>query len=167
MSEFRYISNDKIDDVIDNLPPVVIDKKVMKLIMTKQYKQRTGDWYDKRNTILTASDCAAALDQNPYQKSSRMNLLRKKSKLADILDKKEDLSNNKAIIHGNKYEDEAAEIYAAQNPHLAPFFEIGLIMHPKHPFLGASPDRVTKDGIAIEIKVIELAATLFFLVTEV
>ncbi|MBJ23959.1 MAG: hypothetical protein CMB64_04745 [Euryarchaeota archaeon] len=152
-SDLRYIDSDIIDETIANLPPVVIDKRVMKLLFTKQYKQRTGDWYDKRNMILTASDCAAALDQNPYQKSSRTNLLRKKSKLSDILDKKEDLSNNKAILHGNKYEDEAAEIYATQNPHLAPFFEIGLVMHEKHPFLGASPDRVTKDGICIEIKV--------------
>ncbi len=160
MSELRYIPDEIIDSVIDDLPPVVIDKKVMKLLFKKQYKQRTGDWYDKRNLILTASNCADALDQNPHQKNSRANLLRRKSKLADICDdKKEDLSTNKAILHGNKYEDEAAEIYATQNPHLAPFFEIGLVMHEKHPFLGASPDRVTKDGIAIEIKV------LYFLIS--
>ena len=37
-------------------------------------------------------------------------------------------------------------------PDLGPFFELGLIMHPKHKFLGASPDRITASGILIEIK---------------
>jgi len=39
-------------------------------------------------------------------------------------------------------------------------------MHEKHPFLGASPDRISKDGILIEIKVtkffFQLGELIFF-----
>jgi hypothetical protein len=72
---------------------------------------------------------------------------------AGLTEFKADSFGMTAINHGVKYEDEAADVYLVQNPHLGPFFEIGLIFHDTHPFLGASPDRVTKDGILIEIKV--------------
>ena len=96
---------------------------------------------------MTASECASPLNLNKW--CTRKQLLSKKLGLTKGFS-----GGNAATEHGIKYEDEAAEIYAARNPHLVPFFEIGLILHDKHPFLGASPDRVTKDGILIEIKVL-------------
>ena len=145
----RYIPDEQMHDKIINIPECIVSKKVLKLLFSQQYKQRTEEWYEKRKqNNLTASDCASAIDLNKYQ--SRNELIRKKS---GFFTSKTDYSNCPAIQHGVKYEDEAADIYMCQNPHLAPFFEIGLIMHDKHPFLGASPDRVTKDGILIEIKV--------------
>ena len=69
----------------------------------------------------------------------------------------------RATEHGIKYEDEAAAAYSVLRPDLTPFFELGLIMHEKHPFLGASPDRITKDGILIEIKVILQFYSFLFL----
>ena len=142
----KYIESKNIDNVVEGLDPAVVSKKVLKLLLKKQWKQRSEDWYKIRTTILSASDSAAALNQNKY--CSRKQLISKKLGIQKFVS-----GGNAATEHGIKYEDEAAEVYAARNPHLVPFFEVGLILHDKHPFLGASPDRVTKDGILIEIKV--------------
>jgi len=144
----RYIKASKINQIVTDLPECIVSKRTLKLLFSEQFKQRSDVWHDKRKNILTASDCAAAIDQNKYQ--SRKSLILRKAGLTTF---KADPAGMTAINHGIKYEDEAADIYMTQNPHLAPFFEVGLIMHPVHPFLGASPDRVTKDGILIEIKV--------------
>ena len=143
----QYIDPSNLDEIVTNLSPAIVNKKVMKLLFKQQYKQRTDEWYVKRQSILTASDAAAALNQNKYQ--SREKLIKKKAGLVG----KHESGMSAACEHGIKYEDEAANIYATRNPHLCPFFELGLIMHDTHRFLGASPDRVTKDGILIEIKV--------------
>lgn len=157
----RYIPADQIQPVITGLSDCVVSKRVLKLLLSRQYRQRTDDWHEKRKSILTASDCATAIDLNKFQ--TRNELIRKKAGLVGLLGAKtEDLSKNPAIMHGVKYEDEAADIYMCQNPHLAPFFEVGLIMHDVHQFLGASPDRITKDGILIEIKVRLLLTWLFY-----
>ena len=143
----RYIPSDRLNKVVDELPIISVDPRVMKLILGKQYQQRTEDWYEKRKSILTASDSATVIGHNDY--STRDVLLGRK---AGVIPPSTDFDNNPAIEHGVKYEDEAADIYMCQNPHLAPFFEIGLVMHDVHHFLGASPDRVTANGILIEIK---------------
>ena len=147
-----FIEDEQINQFVNALPKCVICVKTLKLLFKKQYKQRTEDWYAKRRSSLTASDCAAVLGLNKYQ--SRSKVLEKKIRPDEK--KGEDNKNSfgdAACQHGIKYEDEAADVYMCRNPHLAPFFEVGLIMHEKHPFIGASPDRVTKDGILIEIKV--------------
>ena len=148
--EIRYIPSVERENVINALPPAIVHPKVLKLLFSPQYRQRTDEWYAKRKTCLTASDAAAALDENKYQ--SRSDLIKKKAGLV-----RGEFQTSAACEHGQKYEDHAADIYMCNNPHLAPFFELGLIMHPIHPFLGASPDRVTKDGILIEIKVTRLS----------
>tara|TARA_Y100000591_G_scaffold295151_1_gene284236 strand:- start:8643 stop:9134 length:492 start_codon:yes stop_codon:yes gene_type:complete len=145
----RFLEDAKLDKIVNDLPECIISKKTLRLLFKKQYIQRSAPWLAKRQGILTASDCASALGLNKYQ--SRSDLILKKAGLNK--DSNNSASDNQAMNHGIQYEDEAADIYRCQNPHLAPFFEIGLVMHEKHSFLGASPDRVTKDGILIEIKV--------------
>jgi putative phage-type endonuclease len=147
--ELPLIQESDIRTVVDKLPTATIAKSVLKLLFKRQYKQRTDAWLQKRKGILTASDCAAALGLNKHQ--TRSQLILKKSGL-NPPSKGGDAMMHAACEHGIKYEDEAADIYMHKNPHLAPFFELGLIMHDQHTFLGASPDRVTKDGILIEIK---------------
>ena len=144
-----YIDNKDIDDVIQGLPECVVNKKVLRLLFKHQVKQRSDEWYVTRKSCLTASDAATALGQNPYKKPQELI----KSKAGFYANATPDPQMVKATEHGIKYEDEAAAAYAVLRPDLAPFFELGLIMHEKHPFLGASPDRITKDGILIEIKV--------------
>ncbi len=141
-----HIQADELDGVVNSLDDAIVSKHVLRLLLKRQWKQRTEDWYKIRTTLLTASECASALNLNKY--CSKQDLIKKKLGLV------ESSGGNAATAHGIKYEDEAADIYAARNPHLVPFFEIGLIRHDQHSFLGASPDRVTKDGILIEIKVV-------------
>lgn len=144
-----YIENKDLDETISKLSECVVSKKVLRLLLKHQIKQRSGEWYASRKSCLTASDAATALGQNPYK--TPQELIKSKAGFYDSAPI--DPGMQRAVEHGIKYEDEAAAAYAVQRPDLVPFFELGLIMHEKHPFLGASPDRITKDGILIEIKV--------------
>lgn len=145
-----YVEDKDLDEVVDGLPECVVSKKVLRLLLKHQVKQRSEEWYVTRKSCLTASDAATALGQNPYKKPSELI----KSKAGFYSNVSPDPQMVRATEHGIKYEDEAAAAYGVMRPDLLPFFELGLIMHSKHPFLGASPDRITKDGILIEIKVL-------------
>lgn len=149
MDLMTYIENEYLDDTLKRLPECIVQKKVLRLLFKHQIKQRTDEWYVTRKSCLTASDAATALGQNPYKKPADLI----KSKAGFYSNVQPDPQMVRATEHGIKYEDEAAAAYAVMRPDLVPFFELGLIMHEKHPFLGASPDRITKDGILIEIKV--------------
>ena len=112
--EIRYIPSTERDDLVNSLEPAVIHPKVMKLLFSPQYRQRTDEWYAKRKTCLTASDAAAALGENKYQ--SRSELIKKKAGL----NQGGEFQSSPACEHGKKYEDPAADIYMCNNPHLAP-----------------------------------------------
>tara|TARA_B100001287_G_scaffold255761_2_gene240123 strand:- start:4840 stop:5292 length:453 start_codon:yes stop_codon:yes gene_type:complete len=144
-----YIDQENLDDVVNALPECIVDKRVLRLLFKPQIKQRSDEWYITRKTCLTASDAATALGENPYKK--RSSLIKSKAGFYDNIPP--DPQMIRATEHGIKYEDEAALAYQVLRPDLAPFFELGLIMHDQHKFLGASPDRISKDGILIEIKV--------------
>lgn len=119
--------------------------RVAELLTRRQWAQRTPEWYEIRRSLLTASDVAGALDIKPYASY-------KGSPRADLLDKK--LENrpfsNMFTAHGQKYEDEACDLMASfLGEKVLPF---GLLVHPEHPWLAASPDGVTETGKCIEIK---------------
>ena len=57
---------------------------------------------------------------------------------------------NEATRHGQKYEDEAIELYCKK--YNKKTFNFGLLPHPKIDFLAGSPDDITYDGIVIEVK---------------
>ena len=57
---------------------------------------------------------------------------------------------NAATEHGNKYEDEARDIYCEKYGEVV--HEIGLYPHPEYNWLGGSPDGVTESGKLVEIK---------------
>jgi putative phage-type endonuclease len=91
--------------------------------------------------MLTASDAATALGVNPYEKPK------------DLILKKcghKKFSGNSATVHGNKYEEEARDIYCLKYGEVA--HEIGLRPHPLYDFLGGSPDGITESGKLLEIK---------------
>tara|TARA_Y100000389_G_scaffold191502_1_gene217785 strand:- start:518 stop:1075 length:558 start_codon:yes stop_codon:yes gene_type:complete len=145
-SEMKPLSAEQINAIVSEIPLKFIHPNVLKLFFKPRVQQRTDEWLELRKGVLTASDAAAALGINPYQ--SRTQLLRRK-----IMPAQKEFSPKFACEWGKKWEDPAADLYMRRNPTLAPFFEFGLIMHDIHPFLGASPDRITADGILIEIKV--------------
>lgn len=93
--------------------------------------------------MLTASDVATVLGQNPYR-ARRQLLLQKLGFRADTE------QGNFCTAWGNKHEDMALQRYNEVYGQAAVLF--GLHTHPTLPWLGASPDAVTKDGILVEIK---------------
>ena len=118
--EFKtYIEDKDLDDVIQELPECIVDKKVLRLLFKHQVKQRSDEWYVTRKSCLTASDAATALGQNPYKKPAELI----KSKSGFYANAQPDPQMIRATEHGIKYEDEAAAAYAVLRPDLAPFFE--------------------------------------------
>jgi len=108
-----------------------------------QIEQRTEEWYAVRKNMLTASDVAAAIGENPYQ--SRNQLLNRKTETTEA-----EFTGNFATIHGNKYEDEARLLFGKL--YNLDTWEVGLFRHNEYKWLGGSPDGIASDGSLIEIK---------------
>jgi predicted phage-related endonuclease len=105
---------------------------VARLMTVKQYEQRSEPWYEVRKSLLTASDCASALDIPHYpscKQSSRLELLKKKKYPEHF-----PFFTNAAMQFGIDYEDEARikfEEATGEKVH-----EFGLILHPTIQWLG-------------------------------
>ena len=106
-----------------------------------QPEQKSAQWYEMRQTMLTASDWGTVLGVSPYGKSNSV-LLKKCGE--------DNFITNDAMKWGNKYEDVAVLVYEHRNN--VEILAFGCLRHPYIPFLGASPDGITKDGIMLEIK---------------
>ena len=106
-----------------------------------QPEQKTKEWYDMRNTMLTASDWGTVLGENHYSNSNEVL----KKKCGD-----DRFITNAAMQWGNKYESVAVLIYEHRNN--TKVYDFGCLKHPFIDFLGASPDGITADGIMLEIK---------------
>jgi putative phage-type endonuclease len=131
--------------ILESLDPGELHPNVAKVLALPQYEQRTPPWYEARRTLITASDCAAALGVKPF--ATFKGCPRK-----ELLDKKltQRFMTNVFVEHGNKYEDEARD--AAMDALGKQSLDFGMIRHPSLPWLGASPDGITTDGIMVEIK---------------
>lgn len=106
--------------------------------------QRTEAWYKARRKIITASETPTILLNNAYENPE--TLLR--SKVSGV--KKENWFMSQCCAHGNQHESEAIMKYEKATGHKCiPF---GLIRHPEHTWLAASPDSVTYCGRNVEIK---------------
>jgi putative phage-type endonuclease len=117
-----------------------IVKDLQKIILPEQ---RTKEWHEMRNRMITASDFGAILGHNKYE--SYKKTLRKKCGL----EKK--FFGNEYTEWGVKYEPIATSLYEIKNE--TTIIEFGCIPHPTYSFLGASPDGITPDGMMLEIKV--------------
>ena len=115
---------------------------VEELIKREYAPQKSEEWLELRSNMLTASDGASAIGKNKYQ--TPHDLLLKKC------GKGEKFTGNEATRHGEKYEDEARILY--EQRHNEVVHEIGLVPHPKHMWLGGSPDGVSESGKLVEIK---------------
>lgn len=119
--------------------------RVSELLTRKQWAQRTPEWYEIRRTLLTASDVAGALGIKPfasYKGCTRADLLKKKLENRPFA--------NMFTAHGQKYEDEARDLMASFLGEKV--IDFGLLVHPQHSWLAASPDGVTESGKCVEIK---------------
>jgi putative phage-type endonuclease len=114
---------------------------VEKLISHEYAAQRSEEWLKLRGNMLTASDAATAIGVNPYEKPEDLILKKCGHKKFD---------GNQATFHGNKFEDEARDIYCEKYNEVS--HEIGLYPHPTIKWLGGSPDGITESGKLVEIK---------------
>lgn len=93
--------------------------------------QKSKEWFDMRNEMITASSIATCLNENPYE--TIYNLLKEKCRGKEYKD-------SKATHHGKKYEHIATMFYSHVNN--VQVDEFGLIQSIKYPFIGASPDGI-------------------------
>lgn len=117
--------------------------QIIKLKEIKQPAQKSEEWLKMRENMLTASTIASVINQNPYQ--TRQDLLNEKTGI-----KKRKKFGSTATNKGILFEPVAGAVYEAI--YQKTVHEYGLIPHPEHSFIGASPDGITEDGIMLEIK---------------
>jgi putative phage-type endonuclease len=112
-----------------------------RILNLKQIKQKTNEWYKIRKKIITATDVSTILECNRFE--TKKQLLEKKIKNQEIF-------SNSATEWGNFFEDIAISIYSSINN--VKIIEVGLLIHEKYKWLGASPDGIMCNNKLIEIK---------------
>jgi putative phage-type endonuclease len=126
------------------LSPEDIEKNheiIKKLDAAPQPEQRSPEWFAMRETMITASDMATAIEENPYQ--GPLDLIKKKCHITGY-------QPNKFTEWGVKYEPVADLVYKYKLGN--EIKEYGLLKHDTLGIIGASPDGITADGIMVEIK---------------
>ena len=119
--------------------PLVV--RARELLAAEYAEQRSQEWLDLRDQMITASDVASAIGENHYETPDAF--IKKK-----VLRTK--WAGNAATEHGTLLEPLVRDLYDARTGRKS--HEIGLVQHRQYPWLGASPDGVTEDGLLIEIK---------------
>lgn len=109
-----------------------LEEHFQKLKALPQPEQRTKEWFDYRHNRITASDTAAAIDENPYEPVE--SFLQKKC------DPDYKFLDNKNVYHGKKFELIATGIY--QHIYNVIVVEFGALPSETHTLLGASPDGI-------------------------
>ena len=115
--------------------------RARELIAAEYAEQRSQEWLDLRDNMITASDVASALGENHYE--SVDSFVKKK-----VLRTK--WAGNAATAHGTLLEPLVRDLYDRRYGRKS--HEVGLVQHRDYPWLGASPDGITEDGLLIEIK---------------
>lgn len=93
--------------------------------------QRSDAWFKMRSEKITASDCGTVLGQNKHEP------------VYSFLIKKvfgSTFETNEACYHGKKFENIVTLMY--EYKYNTSIHEFGLLGHPEHIFLGASPDGI-------------------------
>ena len=123
----------------------------LKKLNKRATRTRTGEWYEFRRNLLTASNLWKAIDSE----SMRNSLILEKCK--PINKKKTNSVNINSPFHqGHKYEPLSILMY--EYMYNTKIGEFGCIRHDTIPFLGASPDGINIDrknkryGRLLEIK---------------
>lgn len=105
-----------------------------KLLQMEQPEQRSQEWYDMRNNMITASNIGSCLGLDKYK--SRNEVLKGKC-LGNTF------TENPFVYHGKKYEQVANLIY--QHMYNIYVQEFGLIQCEEKDFIGASPDGIASN----------------------
>ena len=102
-------------------------------------EQRSKEWYEIREHLLTASSLADALGKGHFQTRDDLLISKTSSTKASFSKASRDI-----MQWGVKYEPVATEFY--EHLHNLKIIEFGLIPHPKLSVFGASPDGIADIG---------------------
>jgi putative phage-type endonuclease len=95
--------------------------------------QRSSEWYQMRETMLTASSLADALGKGHFRTKEALLIEKTNSEKTPFF-------TNDIIQWGVKYEPVATSFY--EHLHKLTIVEFGLVPHPNFPIFGASPDGI-------------------------
>ena len=112
------------------------------LKQTPQLIQRSPEWFQFRNDHITASALSKIVGMKMGRSLSQI--------ISDKCGVKSPFLKNAAIMHGVIYEDVAVALYEQRNQ--TKVHDFGCVPHKEHSFLAASPDGISEQGIALEIK---------------
>jgi putative phage-type endonuclease len=130
---------------------ILINDKLEKINNIEQPVQKTPEWYDFRNNLLTASNAYKIFESQAQQNS----LIYEKCNIK-IHDEKNYVNTESSLHWGQKYEPLSILIY--ETIYKTTIKEYGCLRHDKYSFLGASPDGINIDlssnrfGRLLEVK---------------
>jgi putative phage-type endonuclease len=131
--EFYDKNRSSIDMSKLSVEQLCLFKQYEYLISLPQPVQKSKEWFDMRNNMITASNCGSVIGECKYSSI--------KSILIDKIGLGEKFKENKFVYHGKKYEKIAIMIY--EIIYNSKVGEFGLIQHPSISYLGASPDGIS------------------------
>lgn len=121
--------------------------QLLRLLECPGIAQRTPEWYEARHTMVTASDVAQALGCAKF--GNQRSFFQKKCGLPEEQGAFD--ATLPPLRWGVMFEPVAQALYSSLNGGCR-VHEFGLLRHPTLPFVGASPDGITDDGVMLEIK---------------
>jgi putative phage-type endonuclease len=148
------------DSIILKEPDHIFVKEQINMLKNKpQPVQRTKEWYEFRQNLITASNAYKAFETQ----GAKNQLIYEK---CQSIQQEEPIETNSKVIqmvnvnttlhHGQKYEPLSVMIY--EDTYKTKVDDFGCIQHEKYSFLGASPDGINVDpnslryGRMLEIK---------------
>uniref|UniRef100_A0A6C0H125 YqaJ viral recombinase domain-containing protein n=1 Tax=viral metagenome TaxID=1070528 RepID=A0A6C0H125_9ZZZZ len=138
--KYYYYNGQQFINQIDQTEYDKLEQHYLYLLNLPQPEQKSKEWFDMRNNMITASSAAQAMGESKYDTMDQF-----------IYEKVfgREFSENKFVHHGKKYEHIATMFY--QHVYNVKIGEFGLLKHPEIDFIGASPDGIcsayTLDGI--------------------
>lgn len=125
--------------------------RVQYLRTVPQETQRSPAWYAKRYNQIGASELSTVFNKNPFC-SQKKYILKKTVPPVEpgATPAPGGFTGNKFTQHGVKFEDVAIQLYEARRG--VQVYEFGSIDDAHIPFISASPDGITEDGVMLEIK---------------
>jgi putative phage-type endonuclease len=155
--------DDEDDEEVLKEDSEVIKQKIAYLHAQPQHTQRTPEWYEFRNNLITASNAykifetSATRNQLIYEKCTAFAKMNKNEENEENEENEKAPVNIETSLHwGQKYEPVSVLIYEKMSETRVE--EFGCIKHPIYDFLGASPDGIIVDpaspkyGRMLEIK---------------
>jgi putative phage-type endonuclease len=126
----QWVHDKQKDDIIDNiLKKRAIQYDKLRAIILPE--QRSDEWFEMRQTVISASDGGTVINLNKHE--PQFSFILKKTVGSTF-------KSNEFCYHGKKLEEPATMVYAYRMN--VTVEEFGLLKHSKISFLGASPDGI-------------------------